>query len=57
MRTWVMRQLPVEIRSLNRSEIPEIESAFLTSSGIGIRPIQLIEDRELALDASIPNIR
>ena len=57
IRGWVMQQTEVMERTLLRSEIGEIESAFLTSSGIGIVPIQAIEGRRLKDDPLVNQLR
>lgn len=57
VRQWVLSQLPVTIAPITRAEIAEIDAAFLTSSGIGVLPIDRIEDRRLEIAAEAVTVR
>lgn len=57
VRSWVKAHMDVTERKLLRSEMADVEFAFLTSSGIGIASISAIEDRGLKVWPLLESLR
>ncbi len=56
VREWVLANFPTTERSVCRTELPSVQSAFLSNSRLGVRPISRIDDRPLPMNPLVEKI-